>query len=114
MRFKKIIAIAWQIIKLLWKATWGLLGFVGLLVTLDSGWDGFSKDVRHSSFVNFLMHVWQALIALFTGDLIGCITLLVSVAILTHLLVEKARQRSKTEFQSQRKKRVPKGKVKKK
>ena len=114
MNTSEIAAIMWRMLKLLWKAAWSLLGFLGLVVTLDTGWPGFTSDIKQSGLIGWFMRFLHTLIGLFTSNLIGCLTLLVCVAILTHLLVEKARERSKIEFQSKRKKRAPNGKAKRK
>ena len=109
-----IATIVWRAIKLLIKASWAVLGFVGLMVTLDTGWPQFTGDVRRSGVLGWLERVWNAVVALLSTNVIGCLTLLVTIAILIHLLVERPRDRSRTEAMKARKKRPSKRKGSKK
>ena len=90
-----IIVIIWRTLKLLFKAAWGVLGFLGLMVTLDSGWGGFAKDVQHSWLLGWVLRLWNAVVALVTQEPLGSVALLVWVALFTYLLVDRPRARSR-------------------
>jgi hypothetical protein len=102
--------IIWRILKLLFKATMGIFSFVGVLVTLDSGWGGFVGHVQHSGPYGWVLRLWAAVVLIVSREPLGCVALLAFAALLTYLLVDRPKDRSRATIQAARKPRTRKRK----
>jgi hypothetical protein len=107
----------WRAIKLLARAAWGILGFLGLAVTLDSGWAGFYRDVKKTGLIEWASDVWSFICFAVATDPMAFVVVLLCVALLYYVLIDRAKERSKAAFEAQRNPRArktAKGKAKRK
>ena len=93
----------WRALKLLFRAVWGFLGLLGLAVTIDTGWSPFAKDVKETGVLGWIISAWETLVGLLMNNLLNCLILVVSLAILSLLLVDRGKQASKAQFDAGRK-----------
>lgn len=100
----------WRALRLVFRAAWGLLGLIGLMVTIDTGWSPFTKDMREHGVVGWIVALWRTLVGLLTNEPVGCLTFVVAIGILVYLLVDRAKAKSKAAFHEEVKKPGPKPK----
>jgi hypothetical protein len=111
---KQLASICWRGLKLLLRAAWSSLVIISVIITLMTGWQPFLKQAHDDGITGTIAALWSFLITLFTTYALEMTLLVVNVAILTYLLLDRSRARSREQFQAARKKRPVKRKRRKK
>jgi peptidoglycan/LPS O-acetylase OafA/YrhL len=111
---KEFWKVIWRVAKLLWKALWSVLVAASVVITLSTGWKPFMELSDHAGVTGFLVNCWLRLLQLLTDHGIGFLLVLVNVAILTYLVIDRSREKSRKAFEETRKKRPSKRKRNKK
>jgi len=110
---KEFWKVVWRVIKLLWKALWSLSVAASVVITLSTGWRPFKELSDHAGVTGFLVNLWLRLLQLLTDHGIGFLLVLVNVAILTYLVIDRSREKSRKAFEETKKERPSKRKRKK-